>query len=237
MIQIIPFETLGTANHGWLEAHHHFSFARYYDQTRMGYPPLLVWNDDTIRAGTGFDMHPHDNMEIITYIRKGGITHRDNQGNEGRIVAGEVQVMSAGSGVFHSEHNEELEDTTLFQIWIQTDVRDVKPRWETRSFPKNTDDKLLPFVSGREIHAGQDALKIYQDASIHCGTISAGKSFSHSVGSNRHVYMVAATGAIQINDQVAQARDGIYVRDLDQINITAVKDSEIILADLPFSEQ
>jgi len=171
MITVIPFQSLGLARHGWLTARHHFSFARYYDPQRVGYPPLLVWNDDKIQAGTGFGMHPHDNMEIITYIRQGAITHRDNMGNEGRTVAGDVQVMSAGTGIMHSEHNEESEDTLLFQIWIQSSTRQVKPRWETRVFPKQSQNQLIPLASGRDIHRADDVLFIYQDAAIFAGMI------------------------------------------------------------------
>lgn len=233
MIQVIPFQSLGLARHGWLTARHHFSFARYYDPARQGYPPLLVWNDDEIQAGTGFDMHPHDNMEIITYVRKGAITHRDNMGNEGRTVAGDVQVMSAGTGVFHSEHNEESEDTVLFQIWIHTAERNVKPRWEARAFPKKTSNTLIPLVSGREIHKDQNPLHIYQDAAIFAGVIDQGHSFTQIVEPGRHVYMVVSEGSIEVNGHAVQTRDGIYIKDEPEIVITASADAEIVLADLP----
>ncbi len=233
MINIIPFQTLGGANHGWLHARHHFSFAHYYDPKRLGYPPLLVWNDDLIKAGTGFGMHPHDNMEIITYIREGAITHRDNMGNEGRTVAGDVQVMSAGTGIYHSEHNEESEDTILFQIWIQSAVPDVEPRWETKAFPKESNNQLIPLVSGREIHQDLDVLKIYQDAAIFAGVIVAGKSFTMNIEANRHLYLVPATGSISVNGSKANARDGIHVENIDSIEIKASADAEIVLADLP----
>lgn len=237
MINVIPFQSLGHANHGWLDARHHFSFARYYDPQRMGYPPLLVWNDDMIKAGTGFPMHPHDNMEIITYIRRGAITHRDNMGNEGRTVAGDVQVMSAGTGVFHSEHNEETEDTLLFQIWIQTNKPNVEPRWETREFPRQTSSTLIPLVSGREVHKDDDALLIYQDAAIYAGVIEAGKSFVFDLEPGRHVYLVPATGKVTINGNVVNARDGVHIKDLESFEITSSEDAEIVLADLPLLKQ
>ncbi len=233
MISIIPFQTLGAANLGWLDAHHHFSFARYHNPDRRGFPPLLVWNDDLIKSGTGFDMHPHENMEIITYIRQGAITHRDNMGNSGRTVAGDVQVMSAGTGIYHSEHNDETEDTVLFQIWIQAATQDVKPRWETKAFPKDTNNHLIPLVSGREIHRELDVLNIYQDAAIYAGVINEGQSFDMSIETNRHVYMVAATGSITVNGQTAFARDGIHIKDIKQIKIIATEAAEIVLADLP----
>ena len=233
MIDIIPFKSLGLAKHGWLTARHHFSFARYFDPSRQGYPPLLVWNDDEIQAGTGFDMHPHDNMEIITYVRQGAITHRDNMGNEGRTIAGDVQVMSAGTGVFHSEHNEESETTVLFQIWIHTAQRDVKPRWETRSFPKKTSNTLVPLASGRAIHKDQDPLYIYQDAAIFAGVIAKGHTYSHPVEPDRHVYMVVSEGLINLNGHVVNTRDGVHIKNEDTISITANSDAEIVLADLP----
>lgn len=233
MIDIIPFQSLGLAKHGWLTARHHFSFARYYDPERMGYPPLLVWNDDEIEAGTGFDMHPHDNMEIITYVRKGAITHRDNMGNEGRTEAGDVQVMSAGTGVYHSEHNEESVQTVLFQIWIHTAQRNVQPRWEAKRFPKKTDNMLIPLVSGREIHAGMDVLKIYQDATIYAGVIQAGHSYVHKIEPGRHIYMVPSEGELDLNGQELKTRDGAYVQNEQEVLITAYTDTEIVLADLP----
>ena len=138
MIDVRPFGTLGGANHGWLNARHHFSFAGYHDPARMNWGALRVWNDDEIAAGTGFQPHPHRDMEIITYVREGAITHKDSMGNEGRTEAGDVQIMSAGTGVVHSEYNLEPETTTLFQIWIIPDRRGAKPHWGAKSFPKAT---------------------------------------------------------------------------------------------------
>lgn len=138
MIERRPLSSLGAANHGWLDAKHHFSFAGYYDPARMGWGPIRVWNDDTIAAGTGFPPHPHNDMEIITYVREGAITHEDSLGNVGRTEAGDVQVMSAGSGVRHSEYNREDGATTIFQIWIQPKTRGEAPSWGARPFPKGS---------------------------------------------------------------------------------------------------
>jgi len=233
MIDLIPYQSLGTARHGWLTARHHFSFARYYDENRMGYAPLLVWNDDEIQAGTGFGMHPHDNMEIITYIRKGAITHTDDQGNSGRTVAGDVQVMSAGTGIFHSEHNHESEDTVLFQIWIQSAERNVTPRWETRAFPRETNNTLIPLASGRKSHEAQKPLFIYQDAAVFAGVIQKGHSFTLPLDAGRHGYMVPSTGVVEVNGVTAQARDGLYFKAEDALVITALETADIVLADLP----
>ncbi|NQV14076.1 pirin family protein [bacterium] len=172
-------------------------------------------------------------MEIITYIRKCAITHRDNMGNEGKTVAGDVQVMSAGTGIFHSEHNLEEVDTLLFQIWIQSAVRNVEPRWETKTFPRHTNDQLIPFVSGRNIHKNEDVLKIYQDAAIFAGRISQGQSFDLHIESNRHIYLVPTMGSIEVNGEKANARDGIHLKDEALLSIKAESDTEIVLADLP----
>ena len=145
MIDVRPFNTLGGANHGWLDAKHHFSFAGYHDPKRMGWGALRVWNDDTIAADSGFPPHPHADMEIITYVREGAITHEDNQGNRGRTEAGDVQVMSAGTGIRHSEYNRERGETQIFQIWIIPNARGGKPNWGAKPFPK--DDRSGKFVT------------------------------------------------------------------------------------------
>ncbi|CAE6926912.1 Pirin domain-containing protein [Pseudomonas marincola] len=136
MIEVRPFEQLGGANHGWLAARHHFSFAEYYDPKRMAWGQLRVWNDDEIAPQTGFPPHPHRDMEIITYVRKGAITHQDNLGNKGRTEAGDVQVMSAGTGITHSEYNLEDETTQIFQIWIMPNQFNSAPSWGAKPFPK-----------------------------------------------------------------------------------------------------
>ena len=138
MIEVRPFAGLGHANHGWLDARHHFSFANYYDPARMSWGTIRVWNDDTIAAQSGFPPHSHSDMEIVTFVRSGAITHQDSLGNKGRTGAGDVQVMSAGSGITHAEYNLEDKPTTLFQIWIETDKPGVSPGWGQREFPRGT---------------------------------------------------------------------------------------------------
>ncbi|NCP12913.1 MAG: pirin family protein [Sphingomonadales bacterium] len=231
MIELRPFNTLGAANHGWLDAHHHFSFANYHDPARVHWGALRVWNDDKIAAGTGFPTHAHSDMEIITYVRSGAITHRDSMGNEGRTEAGDVQVMSAGNGVRHSEYNLEGADTTLFQIWIIPDERGGSPSWGARQFPK--DDRtgaFVPLASG--VANDNDALKIRADARVLGATIRAGESVTYTPRSaDRHVYLVPATGKIRIDDVEANARDGVAITALDSITITALEDSEVVLVD------
>ena len=231
MIQHRPFETLGSANHGWLDAHHHFSFASYHDPARVNWGSLRVWNDDTIAAGTGFPTHPHQDMEIITYVRKGAITHRDSMGNEGRTEAGDVQVMSAGTGVQHSEYNREDEDTQIFQIWIIPEQRGGEPHWGARAFPKgDRAGAFVPLASGAA--NDDDALPIRTDARVLGATVKAGESVTYTpAAADRHLYLVPATGSIRIGDIEAKARDGIAITKEDSITITALEDSELVLVD------
>ncbi len=147
MITIFPFNQLGNHNYGWLNAHYHFSFANYQNHEKNGFLPLLVWNDDKIQPGTGFPMHSHKDMEIITYIRKGAISHEDSLGNKGMTRSGEIQIMSAGTGITHSEHNLEDEETLLFQIWIQPNKNNIQPRWENIDIDLETKSGIHPVAS------------------------------------------------------------------------------------------
>lgn len=230
MIEVRPFADLGGANHGWLDAKHHFSFGGYHDPARMSWGNLRVWNDDTIAPKTGFPPHPHRDMEIITYVREGAITHEDSLGNKGRTEAGDVQVMSAGSGVRHSEYNLEDVTTKIFQIWIVPTKNGDAPSWGARPFPKG--DRTGHFVtlaSGYE--KDNDALPIRTDARIVAATLRAGESAEYSIGKDRKAYLVPATGAIRIDDVQVNARDGAAIKDIDVIRVTAVEDSEIVMVD------
>lgn len=232
MIEVTPLEDLGHADHGWLDAHHHFSFADYYNPARMGFGLLRVWNDDTIKAGTGFPTHPHADMEIITYVRRGAITHEDSLGNKGVTVAGDVQVMSAGYGIEHSEYNLGDEDMDLFQIWIQTDKPGHDPRWETRKFPEaGRGARLEPLASGRAGHAG--ALMIHQDAAFFGVTLEAGESVTHVLDEGRRAYLVAVRGAVTVNGVEASPRAGVAITDETDIVIEAKAPGEVVLLDLP----
>lgn len=230
MIELRPFAGLGAANHGWLDAHHHFSFGGYHDPARVNWGRLRVWNDDTIAPRTGFPTHPHNDMEIITYVRKGAITHRDSLGNLGRTEAGDVQVMSAGTGIQHSEFNLEDEDTTLFQIWILPDRRGEEPSWGARPFPKgDRAGQFVPLASGM---AGDgDALPIRSNARVLGATVRAGDTISYRLTPDRHAYLVPATGRVKVGTVEAQARDGVAITGLDRITVTALKDSELVLVD------
>lgn len=230
MIERRPFQQLGGANHGWLNAKHHFSFAEYYDDERMNWGPLRVWNDDEIAAGSGFPPHPHREMEIITYVRQGAITHQDSLGNKGRTEAGDVQVMSAGSGIAHSEYNLEPDVTKIFQIWILPTVRGGQPSWGAKPFPKG--DRAGRFVTLASGHEGdEDALRIRTDGRLVAATLQAGQSASYTLG-ERRAYLVPASGRVEVNGIVLQARDGAAIEGEAVIQVTALDDSEVILVDV-----
>lgn len=232
MITVTPFDQLGAANMGWLDAKHHFSFAHYHDPDRMGVGALRVWNDDTIEPKTGFDPHPHRDMEIITYVRQGAITHEDSLGNKGRTEAGDVQVMSAGTGIVHSEYNLEDEPTTLFQIWIHTDEKGHEPRWDAREFPKDPVSDSLPVLASGNPEA-DGGLMIHQDAKILGGRLNAGVSVSYELTAGRGAYLVVSEGAVEVNGQPAPLRAGVTIMDESTITITATEDAEVVLADVP----
>src|SRR5207342_1405471 len=177
MIDIRPFNSLGHANHGWLDARHHFSFANYHEPARMGWGAIRVWNDDRIAPRSGFPPHPHRDMEIITYVRTGAISHQDSMGNKGRTGAGDVQVMSAGTGVTHSEYNLESEDTTLFQIWIETDKPNSAPGWGAKPFPKDARNGQFQLLASGEPNDG--ALSINADARVLGATLRGGEQLSY----------------------------------------------------------
>ncbi|MBD59817.1 MAG: hypothetical protein CL808_06805 [Citromicrobium sp.] len=230
MIDIRPFDSLGAANHGWLDARHHFSFASYYDPQRMGWGRIRVWNDDTIAAKSGFPPHPHDNMEIVTFVRTGAITHQDSLGNKGRTGAGDVQVMSAGTGITHAEYNLEDEATTLFQIWILPDSQGEAPGWDQREFPKvSRDGGFVVLASGTPEE--DYALSIRADAKVAAATLKAGQTAEWQAAPGRHQYLVAPTGRIRVNGVEAAPRDGIATKDEGVLKVEALDDAEVVLVD------
>ncbi|NEW97669.1 pirin-like bicupin family protein, partial [Rhodopseudomonas sp. BR0G17] len=210
MIELRPFDRLGGADHGWLKAKHHFSFASYYDPNNMGHGALRVWNDDEIAPDTGFPPHPHRDMEIITYVRDGAITHQDSLGNKGRTQAGDVQVMSAGSGVRHSEYNLEPETTRIFQIWIEPTQGGGQPTWGSKPFPKaDRSGKLVTIASG--FATDTDALPIRADARVLATTLKAGETATYDAEKARHLYLVPAAGSVEVNGVRVNARDGAAI--------------------------
>ena len=230
MIERRPFNSLGGADHGWLNAKHHFSFASYNDPKRMGWGALRVWNDDTIASQTGFPPHPHGDMEIITYVREGAITHRDNLGNEGRTVAGDVQVMSAGSGITHSEYNLEPGTTRIFQIWIIPDEPGQPPSWGAKPFPTGErSGRFVPLASGFKDDG--DALPLRTNARVLGATLKAGETTRYSMDKDRFAYLVPSKGAVEINGIRLDARDGAAIRDETTLEVKALEDAELVLVD------
>ena len=228
MITHYPYANLGHANHGWLDARHHFSFASYQNPERQQFGVLRVINDDVIKAGAGFETHPHRDMEIITYVREGAITHRDSKGNVGSTVAGDVQVMSAGTGVFHSEFNLENEDTNIFQIWIEPNQLDVKPRWDSHKFPKEpTADSLMLLVSGD----GDAPLSIHQDAFIYAGHLIEGTELTHPI--KYQAYVLVSEGSLELEGRLLNKGDGLEVAEQSSINMKAMSDTKVLVIDVP----
>jgi redox-sensitive bicupin YhaK (pirin superfamily) len=228
MIDIRPFASLGHADHGWLDARHHFSFANYHDPGRMGWGKIRVWNDDRIAARSGFPPHPHRDMEIVTYVRTGAITHQDSMGNKGRTAAGDVQVMSAGTGITHAEFNLEDEETTLFQIWIEADRPGAPPSWGAKPFPKDVRDGRFQLLASGSPDDG--ALAINADARILGATIKAGEAIELEASPARHLYLVPS-GRVRVNGVTAQPRDGVAVTGEDKLRIEAQEDAELVLVD------
>ncbi|HYN46205.1 MAG TPA: pirin family protein [Allosphingosinicella sp.] len=230
MIDVRKFGSLGHADHGWLNARHHFSFADYHDSSRMGWGAIRVWNDDEIAAKSGFPPHPHRDMEIITYVRTGAITHEDSMGNRGRTGAGDVQVMSAGTGVRHAEFNLEDEATTLFQIWVETDTPGAEPGWGAMKFPKaDRSGRFVTLASG--FAQDKEALKINSAARVMGATLAAGETAELEADPARHLYLVAARGPIEVNGVRAEARDGVAVTGEPKVTVKALEEAEIVLVD------
>jgi len=194
----------------------------------MGWGRIRVWNDDQIAAKSGFPPHPHRDMEIVTYVRTGAITHQDSMGNKGRTGAGDVQVMSAGTGVTHAEYNLENEDTTLFQIWIETDKPSAKPGWGAKPFPKDSREGQFQLLASG--NGGDGALTINADARILGATVKAGETIAIDAEPGRHLYLVPS-GRIRVNGVEAGPRDGIAITGESKVEIAAEDDSELVLVD------
>ncbi|MGX7952656.1 pirin family protein [Tsuneonella sp. HG249] len=230
MIDIRSRDSLAHRNHGWLDTRFHFSFADYHDPARMGWGALRVWNDDTIAAKSGFPPHPHRDMEIVTFVLSGAISHQDSLGNRGRTVAGDVQVMSAGTGITHAEYNLEDEQTTLFQLWIIPDSAGESPSWGTREFPRDsrTGDWVV-LASGDSER--DDALPIRADAQVLAANLSVGQSLQRSLDPTRHQYLVPVNGRLRVNGQEVSARDGVAITGENALEVEALEDAEVVLVD------
>ena len=220
----------GHANHGWLDTYHTFSFANYYDPNWMGYRSLRVINDDLVMPGVGFGTHPHRDMEIITYVLSGALQHKDSMGN-GRIIRpGEVQYMSAGTGVQHSEFNPSKEEAVHFlQIWIQPDEKGVKPRYGEKSM-KETPEGRLNLVTSK---TGRDgSIAIHQDADLWLGKLGAGNRVSHTVAPGRHAWLHVAEGEVTLDGKKLAGGDAVAIDEQGSLELTATKPSQVLLFDL-----
>jgi redox-sensitive bicupin YhaK (pirin superfamily) len=232
MIERRAFERLGGARYDWLNTRHHFSFAEYFDPNRMRWGALRVWNDDEIAPGTGFPPHPHADMEIITYVRQGAISHEDSLGNKGRTEAGDVQVMSAGTGIRHSEYNFEPETTKIFQIWIDPSRRGQRPSWGSKPFPKQGRSGRFDILASG-IGGDGDALPIRADARVVGATLKAGETAEYPLAEGRRAYLVADLGPVEVNGVRLAQRDGAAIENERTVRVTAIEDAEIILVDVP----
>jgi redox-sensitive bicupin YhaK (pirin superfamily) len=229
MLDIQRYDQLGAMKIDWLDAHYHFSFASYHNPNRMGLGSLRVINDDIVKAGGGFAPHPHRDMEIITYVREGAITHEDSLGNRGKTAAGDIQVMSAGSGITHSEWNEETVDTRLYQIWIHSRNKGTPPRWEAKQFPKS-EGALHLLASGNLADKEKGALWIDSDAAIWGGVLKAKQSWQQPL--RAAAYLLVSTGEVVINGETLKKGDGVAITHQPMLEITANTASELVLIDL-----
>jgi redox-sensitive bicupin YhaK (pirin superfamily) len=231
MITIRRSADRGHATHGWLDSYHTFSFANYYHPQHIGYRALRVINEDRINPGAGFPTHPHQDMEIITYVLEGAVAHKDSSGGGGVITPGMVQYMSAGSGVAHSEFNaSDTEPLHLYQIWLLPNVRGAKPRYEERRIgdARNGALKLIASPDGRD-----DSFQIRQDAELYASIVKEGETLSHRFAPGRYGWLQVARGGVEIGGLMMQAGDGAKIEAEDEVSFKALADSEVLLFDLP----
>jgi redox-sensitive bicupin YhaK (pirin superfamily) len=231
MIEIRNAKERGHADHGWLDSHHSFSFADYYDPRFMGFRQLRVINEDRVQPGKGFGTHPHRDMEIISYVLDGALAHKDSMGNGSTIRPGEVQRMSAGTGVTHSEFNHSPDGVVHFlQIWIVPEKEGLPPSYEQRTFPESERQDRLRLVAARDGREG--AVTIHQDVDVYAALLRPKVSVVHSLRPGRHGWIQVARGAISVNGNRLVAGDGAAVSNEASLNIEAIEPSEVLLFDL-----
>ncbi|WP_368031222.1 pirin family protein [Arcobacter sp. s6] len=231
MLKKLPKEKMGTSNLGWLESRFHFSFAEYRNPNNMNFGVLRVLNDDIIHANSGFDTHPHSNMEIISYIVNGEITHKDSMGNSETLKRGEVQYLSAGDGIYHSEHNlHKSDDLRLLQIWIIPPKAGLPRLYGSKRFEEiDRKNKLLNIVSGQE---GNADIKIYQDINIFVSQLDSNKNLAFQINENKQVYFVQIEGKSNINGIDLNNGDAIEIIDEKQLNIKALENSHFLFVEM-----
>ncbi len=227
--------TRGRADHGWLNTHHTFSFANYHHPDRMNFGVLRVLNDDSVAPGKGFGTHPHDNMEIISIPLEGDLEHKDSMGNVTVIQEGDIQVMSAGTGVFHSEYNKNKDKEVKFlQIWILPKARDVEPRYDQISIREVEKDNAFSQILSP--HGDDQGVWIHQDAWFHLGNLHEGSTHSYQLHKQGNgVYAFVLEGNVIIEDRSLERRDGLGVWDTDEITINASKDAKVLLMEVPMN--
>jgi len=231
MIECRPFDALPSEDLGWLKATRHFSCAEPNDSPRRRWGALCAWSDHEIAPNAGFPLHAHANIEIITYVREGALTHRDNLGNEGRIEAGDVQVVSAGTGIRHAEYNLEQEPARIFQIWITAASFGGSPAWGSQPCPKTArSGRFVALASGFD--CDPDALPIRAGARVLSVRLKVGESIEYLLPELRLAYLVPASGTVQVNGVKIHARDGAAIRNVAIIRITAIEDAEVVMVDV-----
>lgn len=234
MIRTIKEQEQYKGDTDWLTTYHHFSFAEYYDPNRVNFGPLRVFNDDVIQPGTGFDLHQHQDMEIVTYVIDGALEHKDSLGNHGIIQAGEIQRMSAGTGVFHSEFNHSKEKPLrLLQMWVFSDTRGLKPSWEQKRYTKDDrKNKLLPVIGPKGFNQ-KDTLAISQNVTFYVSNLEKDTKLSFRPQKDRLSYLFVIEGKIALNDKTLYTRDAAEIEREENLEIKAQQDTELILIDLP----
>lgn len=231
MIEHRPFASLAGTEKGWLKARLHFAIGGMGRPEHGPLGALLAWNDDEFAPSSGFPLHPHRNVEIVTYVREGAISHEDSLGNRSRTAAGDVQVMSAGTGIFHSELNVEPVSTLLFQIWLAPRTEGGEPRWSNRRFPRSGHSSgLVALASGYP--ADVDALPVNADARLLGATLRAGETIVHALPEGRRAYLVPTTGRVEIDGVTLGPRDGAAISDELHITITAIDETDIVLVEV-----
>jgi quercetin 2,3-dioxygenase len=227
MLQLKSFEDISCFDAGWLKAKHHFALGPYGNPAHKAVGNLIVLNDDEIAPHTGFGLHHHENIEIVSYLREGTLTHRDDQGNLGKIHAGDVQVMSAGTGIRHSEQNEEDVPVRLFQIWLKPSATGGIPRWGNKPFPKvDRAGVFVPLASGRN---AEGALPIRTDAEVYGAVLRAGAKTNYSFCKGDAGYLAPATGEVEVSGVQVHAREGLVIENEEMVAIKALTDSELVL--------
>jgi redox-sensitive bicupin YhaK (pirin superfamily) len=237
MLRAVESGTMGRGQHGWLDSHFHFSFADYYNPENINFGVLRVWNDDIVMPDTGFDMHPHKNMEIISYVIDGELSHADSMGNEQALSRGQVQYMSAGTGVWHSEHNKGKEPLRFFQIWIFADENGYEPNYGDYRFKwEDRINRWLPLATSVDNKDSVAPIRIHQDINAYATYLEAGKSLSFEVKADRQAYLVVAEGKVRADGIGLHARDGLEIVSQD-ITLDAVEDAHVVIIEMPLSDE